>query len=63
MHTGPLLVRGTGALALGVFAAPAAALLALVAPSHDTGNATTCTTILQQMSTPVRAARASKPHR
>jgi uncharacterized protein involved in outer membrane biogenesis len=52
VHAGPLLARGAGALALGVVAAPAAALLALVVPSHDTGNAATCTTILQQMSTP-----------
>ncbi|GAB3792135.1 AsmA family protein [Dyella agri] len=54
VHTGPLLARGAGAVALGVFAAPAAALLALVAPSHGTGDANTCTTILQQMSTPAR---------
>ncbi|MEW9623714.1 AsmA family protein [Rhodanobacter geophilus] len=54
VHTGPLLARGAGAVALGVVAAPAAALLALVAPSHDTGNADTCTTILQQMRTPAR---------
>ncbi|MEW9570790.1 AsmA family protein [Rhodanobacter sp. Si-c] len=54
VHTGPLLARGAGAVALGVFAAPAAALLALVVPSHDTGNANTCTTILQQMRTPAR---------
>jgi len=63
VHAGPLLARGAGALALGVVAAPAAALLALVAPSHDTGNANTCTTVLQQMRAPSRAAPAGKPHR
>ncbi|WP_426664362.1 AsmA family protein [Rhodanobacter aciditrophus] len=49
VHAGPLLARGAGAVALGVVAAPAAALLALVAPSHDTGNANTCTTVLQRL--------------
>ena len=54
VHAGPLLARGAGAVALGVVAAPAAALLALVAPSHDGGDANTCTTLLQRMRTPTR---------
>ncbi|MBD8900067.1 AsmA family protein [Rhodanobacter sp. DHG33] len=49
VHAGPLIARGAGALALGVVATPAAALLALVAPSHDTDNVSTCTTVLQQL--------------
>ncbi|MHB1272635.1 MAG: hypothetical protein ACYCZD_07675 [Rhodanobacter sp.] len=35
VQKGPLLMRGAGAVALSVVAAPAAALLALIAPSHD----------------------------
>lgn len=62
VHAGPLLARGAGAVALGVVAAPAVALLALVVPSHDTGNANTCTAVLQQMRAPSRAAPAGKPH-
>ena len=54
VQKGPLLLRASGAVALGVVAAPAAALLALVAPSHDTGDANTCTTVLQQMRAPAR---------
>lgn len=49
VHAGPLLARGAGAVALGVVAAPAAALLALIAPSHGNGNADTCATVLQQV--------------
>ncbi len=63
VQAGPLLVRGAGALALGVVAAPAAALLALVAPSHDSGDANTCTTVLQQMRTPRQPASVGKPRR
>lgn len=63
VHTGPLLARGAGAVALGVVAAPAAALLALIAPSHDTGNADTCATVLQPTRPPLRTAHAGKPHR
>ncbi|MBD8882069.1 AsmA family protein [Rhodanobacter sp. 7MK24] len=57
VHAGPLLARGAGALALGVVAAPAAALLALVAPSHDTGNTHTCTAVLQQLRAPAAKAQ------
>ena len=56
VHPGPLLLRGGGAVALGVVAAPAAALIALIAPSHDTGNANTCHAVLQKMRGPAKAA-------
>ncbi|OOG61660.1 hypothetical protein B0E46_17095 [Rhodanobacter sp. B04] len=57
VQKGPLLIRGAGAVALGVVAAPAAALLALVAPSHDTGNDDTCRIVLQQL----RSSRKMMP--
>jgi uncharacterized protein involved in outer membrane biogenesis len=60
---GPLLIRGAGAIALGVVAAPAAALLALVAPSHDNANANTCSTVLEQMRAPAKVMPAGKSHR
>ena len=63
VQKGPLLIRGAGAVALGVVAAPAAALLALVAPSHDNANANTCSTILEQMRAPAKAMPAGKAHR
>lgn len=47
VQTGPLLARGAGMVALGVAVAPAAALLALVAPSTDRDNP--CVPLLQQM--------------
>ncbi|MBD1602152.1 AsmA family protein [Pseudomonas typographi] len=43
----PLLLRGAGMVALGAVVAPAAGLLALVAPSGDAPNQ--CTPLLQQM--------------
>lgn len=49
VQKGPLLVRGAGAIALGVVATPVAALLALVAPSHDSDGENTCRRVLQQM--------------
>lgn len=49
VHPGPLIMRGAGAVALSVIAAPAAALLALMAPSHDTSSENTCRTVLQQL--------------
>jgi len=49
VQKGPLLLRGAGAVALGVVAAPAAALLALVAPSHDNDGDNTCRAVLQQL--------------
>jgi uncharacterized protein involved in outer membrane biogenesis len=48
VKAGPLLLRGAGALALAAFAAPAAALLPLVAPSQDK-TATPCTALLSKM--------------
>ncbi|OOG38378.1 AsmA family protein [Rhodanobacter sp. C05] len=60
VQKGPLLIRGAGAIALGVFAAPAAALLALVAPSHDTGNDNTCRIVLQQLRSSGRMMPSNK---
>lgn len=54
VHSGQLLLRGGGAVALGVAAAPAAALLALVAPSNGEDD-NPCAGILQRMSEPARA--------
>jgi AsmA family protein len=47
VHAGPLLLRGGGALALGVLAPPAA-LLALIAPSHN-DHADTCQQVLADL--------------
>jgi uncharacterized protein involved in outer membrane biogenesis len=58
VHAGPLLARGAGALALGVIAAPAAALLALVSPSHDNDN--TCRAVLQQLRSSGRMMPSAK---
>lgn len=52
VEKGPLLARGVGAAVLGVVAAPAAALAALVAPSHENENA--CTGVLASMRTPAK---------
>lgn len=49
VHAGPLLARGAGMVALGVVAAPAAALLALVSPSHGDDGDNTCRAVLQQL--------------
>ncbi|MEO8810174.1 MAG: AsmA family protein, partial [Rhodanobacter sp.] len=51
VQKGPLLLRGAGAVALGAIAAPAAALIALIAPSHDKdeGGDNTCQAVLQQL--------------
>lgn len=48
----PLALRGTGMLALGALVAPAAGLLALVAPSGD--QASECAVLLRQMREPAR---------
>ena len=53
VEKGPLLARGVGAAVLGVVAAPAAALAALVAPSHENENA--CTGVLASMRKPAKA--------
>ncbi len=50
---GPLLVRGGGALVLGIFAAPAAALIPLIAPSH--GEPNRCEALLAEMRGKARA--------
>ena len=61
VQKGPLLMRGAGMVTLAVVAAPAAALLALTAPSHnpDAGE-NTCRAVLDQMSTPAKATPAGK---
>jgi uncharacterized protein involved in outer membrane biogenesis len=48
VEKGPLLLRGAGAVALGAVAAPAA-LLALIAPSHDSEGDNTCRVVLDQL--------------
>jgi hypothetical protein len=48
VHAGPLLLRGGGAVALGVFAAPAAALLPLVVASQGSPP-NTCQQVLQEL--------------
>jgi len=48
VQKGPLLLRGAGAIALGAVAAPAA-LLALIAPSHDNDGDNTCRVVLDQL--------------
>lgn len=60
VHTGPLLIRAGGAVALTVVAAPAAALLALVSPSHDNGDQNTCRDVLQQMKAPSKIDSKAK---
>lgn len=52
VHTGPLLARGAGMLALGAVAGPAAGLLALVAPSKNDDNE--CAPLLAQLKAPGR---------
>ncbi|WP_017462536.1 AsmA family protein, partial [Dyella ginsengisoli] len=48
VHAGPLALRAGGAVALGAVAAPAAALLALIAPDHDQPP-NTCQAVLGQL--------------
>lgn len=55
VQPGPLILRGGGAVALAVFAAPVAALLPLIATSKDEPS-NACATVLQQMRGPSRAA-------
>ena len=67
VQKGPLLMRGAGMVALTVVAAPAAALLALVAPSHNNDSDNTCRTVLEQMRAPAKAipagnAKGTAPH-
>ncbi|MFK2899338.1 AsmA family protein [Dyella jejuensis] len=49
VQPGPLLLRGGGAVALGVVAAPLAALLAVIVPSHDQHATNTCQQVLTDM--------------
>ena len=49
VQKGPLLARAAGAAALGVVAAPLAALAAMIAPNHDQDNQ--CATLIAQMRT------------
>lgn len=53
VEKGPLLLRGVGAAALGVVAAPAAALAAMIAPSHDNQNA--CRGVLAKLGKPAKS--------
>ena len=46
---GPLLLRGGGAVALAVFAAPAAALLAVIVPSREAAESNQCQQVLSQL--------------
>jgi uncharacterized protein involved in outer membrane biogenesis len=48
VQAGPLALRAGGAIALGAVAAPAAALLALISPTHDQPE-NTCQTVLGQL--------------
>lgn len=52
VHTGPLLARGAGMVALGVVAGPAAGLLALIAPSKSDDNE--CAPLLAQLKAPAK---------
>ncbi|RDI97974.1 AsmA family protein [Dyella solisilvae] len=54
VQPGPLILRGGGALALGVLAAPVAALLPLVATSKEQPD-NTCVAVLEQMRSPSKA--------
>ncbi|WP_232823392.1 AsmA family protein [Dyella sp. C9] len=60
VQPGPLILRGGGAVALGVLAAPVAALLPLVATSKGQPD-NTCTTVLEQMRGPSKARPVPAP--
>lgn len=49
VHPGPLILRGGGAVALAVVAAPVAALLAVIVPSRDSKSANTCQQVLTSL--------------
>ncbi len=61
VQPGPLLLRGGGAVALAVVAAPAAALLALVSPNRNDEGENTCRTVLGDMNAPTRANAGQQP--
>jgi AsmA family protein len=56
----PLIIRGAGAVTLGVVAAPAAALLALVSPNHGDDSNNTCRDVLQQLRNSGKAMPATE---
>ncbi|WP_448683125.1 AsmA family protein [Pseudomonas nicosulfuronedens] len=58
VHVVPLAARGAGMVALGVAVAPAAALLALIAPSKQDDNQ--CAALLEQMKQPAKAPAPAK---
>jgi hypothetical protein len=61
VHAGPLILRGGGAVALAVFAAPVAALAALVVPESGKADATQCKPLLDDLRrTPPKAPAAGK---
>ncbi|WP_109125082.1 AsmA family protein [Dyella sp. C11] len=60
VQPGPLILRGGGAVALGVLATPIAALLPLVATSKGEPD-NTCATVLEQMRGASKAGTAPKP--
>nr|WP_183423986.1 AsmA family protein [Luteibacter sp. Sphag1AF] len=49
VQPGPLILRGGGAVALAVFAAPAAALAALVVPTSGKNDDNTCRPLLEEL--------------
>ncbi|URL60005.1 AsmA family protein [Luteibacter flocculans] len=49
VHAGPLILRGGGAVALAVFAAPVAALAALAVPESGQADATQCKPLLDDL--------------
>jgi uncharacterized protein involved in outer membrane biogenesis len=62
VQPGTLILRGGGAVALAVLAAPVAALLPLVVPSQDNDGANTCGVVLEQMRAPAKVRPApAKP--
>jgi uncharacterized protein involved in outer membrane biogenesis len=61
VHAGPLILRGGGAVALAVFAAPVAALAALVVPESGKADATQCKPLLDDLRrNPPKAPAAGK---
>jgi uncharacterized protein involved in outer membrane biogenesis len=60
VHAGPLIMRGGGALALGIFAAPVAALLPLIVPNSRSKDDNTCKTLLTDLGGASKAPPAGK---
>ncbi|TCV97586.1 hypothetical protein EC912_101603 [Luteibacter rhizovicinus] len=62
VQAGPLILRGGGAVALAVFAAPAAALAALVVPTSGKGEDNTCRPLLEELKkNPAQAPGVPRP--